>query len=117
MCLQELNSIIQQLEIFCQDFEVNIAFNFSMMSQINETTSDRIFNMSFVEFLEAIARLSDQLPFFPLIYSLQQLQSIDDFSKPLSMKLDAFCKLMTSKILFNNHQGNQIISLSSVDEQ
>ena len=40
--------------------EVGIIFNLSMMTQVNETSSDRHFHMSFDEFIEAIARVADK---------------------------------------------------------
>ena len=36
-----------------------MAFNLSMMVQIDELNSDRMFQMSFVEFLEALARMAE----------------------------------------------------------
>lgn len=40
--------------------DIQLAFNLSMMTQVDELNQDRIFQMSFVEFLEAVARVAEK---------------------------------------------------------
>ncbi|EGR31140.1 leucine rich repeat protein [Ichthyophthirius multifiliis] len=64
MSLDELQKIIS-LTAIAEDENfgtnvVNFAYNQSMMTQIDELQSDRIFQMSQVEFYEAIARIAEE---------------------------------------------------------
>lgn len=44
---------------------MNISFNVSMQARINEVTSDKHMKMSYIEFLEALARVADILSYPP----------------------------------------------------
>lgn len=46
--------------------DIQLAFNLSMMTQVDELNQDRIFQMSFVEFLEAVARVAEKYSPQPL---------------------------------------------------
>lgn len=64
MCLEELIDMCKHAELFDENFverDVNLAFNMSMMTQIDEITKENLFRMTFVEFLEALARIADKL--------------------------------------------------------
>ena len=64
MCLEELIDMCKNTNLFDENFverDVNLAFNMSMMTQVDELTIERIFRMSFVEFLEALSRIADKL--------------------------------------------------------
>ena len=66
MCLDEFHDISSHAGFFdlnCVERDVNLAFNLSMMTQVDELENDRIFQMSFLEFMEGIARLADKLSF------------------------------------------------------
>ncbi|KAL4463939.1 hypothetical protein ABPG74_005876 [Tetrahymena malaccensis] len=70
MCLEELNNIIA-LSGLLNDEKfgsqvANFAFNLSMMTQVDEQTQDRIFQMSIVEFYEALARIAEEANLQPL---------------------------------------------------
>ena len=41
--------------------QVNIHYNLSMMTQVDELESDRHMNMTFTEFLEAVGRVAERL--------------------------------------------------------
>ena len=43
--------------------DIPLCFNLSMMTQIDEVDSERVSEMSFVEFLEAFAHLADLVSF------------------------------------------------------
>ncbi|EGR29347.1 leucine rich repeat protein [Ichthyophthirius multifiliis] len=74
MCLDELIRIVS-LAGLTEDEHFGstvcyFAFNLSMMTQIDELQSDRIFQMSQVEFYEALARIAEEasLPVGPGVY-------------------------------------------------
>ncbi|CAD8184428.1 unnamed protein product [Paramecium pentaurelia] len=65
MSLQELQDMcshigLNQLDTYGPNTSL-FAFNKAMMTQIDEVNSDRIFQMSFVEFLEAFARIAEDI--------------------------------------------------------
>ncbi|CAD8099201.1 unnamed protein product [Paramecium primaurelia] len=87
MCLDELHEICGIAGLFDERFvdrDADLAFNLSMMLQIDELESDRIFQMSLIEFMEAIARISEKvsLPATPDM-SWEQRQQ-----QPLHIKLE-----------------------------
>jgi len=76
MCLEELRRFCNDCELFgetFQDREVTLAYNFSIMLQIDELNSDRHMQMYFTEFIEAFARIADKCalaPYFPKVDDL-----------------------------------------------
>jgi hypothetical protein len=63
MCLDELSEICRLLNIYEWDFaekDMQLAFNLSMMTQVDEISQNRTFEMAFIEFLEACARISEK---------------------------------------------------------
>ncbi len=63
MCLDEINDICKMANLYDENFverDAFIAFNLSMMTQVDELNNDRIFQMQFVEFLEAVARIAEK---------------------------------------------------------
>ena len=76
MCLEELIDMCKNASLFDENFverDVCLAFNWAMMTQVNEILSERIFRMYFVEFLEAIGRIANKLS--PLKIGATQVQS------------------------------------------
>jgi hypothetical protein len=67
MCLDEFKDICQRVGMSMsgwaveRDFMVN--FNCSMMTQIDEVYNERIYRMTEIEFIEALARMSELLKF------------------------------------------------------
>lgn len=64
MCLEEFYDIFKHASLLDENFverDVYTAFNLAMMTQVDELNSDRIFQMTFVEFLEALSRCADKL--------------------------------------------------------
>lgn len=62
MSLVEFHDICNAANLCNERFttrEIDIAFNLAMMTQVNELESDRHFQMSFSEFLEALGRVAD----------------------------------------------------------
>lgn len=46
--------------------DVPVAFNLSMMTQVDELNNNRFIEMTFVEFLEALARVAEQISLHPI---------------------------------------------------
>ena len=64
MSHEEFVSILERSGLLNEHFanrEAIPLFNLSMMTNIEETAKDRHLNMSFVEFLEALARVADRM--------------------------------------------------------
>lgn len=69
MCLDELSDICKHCNLYDENFverDMQLAFNLSMMTQFDELSNDRIFQMTFIEFLEAFARIADKLSPCPI---------------------------------------------------
>ncbi|KAL4510557.1 hypothetical protein ABPG72_004711 [Tetrahymena utriculariae] len=98
MCLEELNNIITFSGLLNDDKfgsqVANFAFNLSMMTQVDEQTQDRIFQMSIVEFYEALARIAEEanlqlLPGIPNVEEQTQLSYEQRKNLLLAYKLEA----------------------------
>lgn len=64
MSLEELIDLCKHANLFDENFverDVNLAFNTAMMTQMDELNSEKFFRMTFVEFLEALARIADKM--------------------------------------------------------
>jgi hypothetical protein len=63
MSLEELRNFIFKIGIedSINEREIPLIFNVSMMTQVDELLTKRIFEMSFVEYLEVIARLANRV--------------------------------------------------------
>ena len=63
MSLEEYVDMFAKAELLDENFgyrEIGPLFNMSMMTQKNEIESDRHLNMTFVEFIECLARCADK---------------------------------------------------------
>ena len=63
MSFDELHTICDKAGLIdenCVERDINLAYNLSMMTQIDELESDRIYQMNWIEFLEALARISEK---------------------------------------------------------
>ena len=64
MSLDELNDICKNGNLYDENFverDMNIAYNLSIMTQVDELYLAKGSEMQFVEFLEAIARIAEKL--------------------------------------------------------
>lgn len=65
MCLDEFKDICQRAGLFLPGCAVErdcmVNFNASMITQVDELTSERIYRMTEIEFIEALARMSEYL--------------------------------------------------------
>eukprot|EP00828_Plagiopyla_frontata_P014007 TRINITY_DN18494_c0_g1_i1.p1 TRINITY_DN18494_c0_g1~~TRINITY_DN18494_c0_g1_i1.p1 ORF type:complete len:159 (-),score=23.08 TRINITY_DN18494_c0_g1_i1:38-514(-) len=93
MSLEELNSLASRAALFGDTFgekQLNLSFNLSMMIQPDELKQDRLFQMSFVEFLESLARMAEPLS----LKSPSPVASVyeqDRTKQPLYLKLEGLC--------------------------
>ena len=63
MSLEEFQKLCFDAELVgdnCAERDLSLFFNLAMMTQIDEVTKDRHFQMQFVEFIEAITRVAWQ---------------------------------------------------------
>lgn len=63
MCVEEFHDLFKHANLYDENFverDVLLAFNYAMMTQIDEISNDRIFQMTFVEFLEALSRCAEK---------------------------------------------------------
>lgn len=70
MCLEELRRFCSDSQLLgdaFQDREILIAYNFSVMLQVDEVNNDRHLQMYFPEFIEAFARIADKIALIPFV--------------------------------------------------
>jgi NLR family CARD domain-containing protein 3 len=75
MSLDEFQEIFKQADLMTESIvekDLKSAFCISMMTQVDELNSDRIFQMSVLEFMEALARVADKLS-LPDYYSKNEM--------------------------------------------
>ena len=92
MCLEEFHDIFRHANLLDENFverDIYLAFNLAMMTQVDELGQDRIFNMTFVEFLEALSRCAEKLSFAKI------------GSDPVKFFVLFYCILHIYKILIN----------------
>ena len=79
MCLDELRRFIFDVKIEdkLNERDIPLIFNLSMMTQVDELMTTRIFEMTFVEYIEAFARLAN----------LVSLPSLQIAPKEVSVKI------------------------------
>lgn len=64
MCLEEFYEMFKHANLLDENFverDIYLAFNLAMMTHYDELTIDRIFQMTFVEFLEALSRCAEKI--------------------------------------------------------
>jgi len=70
MSIHEFIELVGQANVVNDDFgqrEIGSIFNLAMMTRVDELTQEKHMNMSYVEFLEAIGRISQRLKLPSLI--------------------------------------------------
>lgn len=63
MCLEELTNICKNMDLIDENFverDINLAFNLSQMTEIDEINQDKNSQLQYVEFLEALARIAEK---------------------------------------------------------
>ena len=64
MCMNEFIDLINLSGVIDDNFgarEISVLFNLSMMTQIDEVNKERHYQMAFIEFVEALARVADRV--------------------------------------------------------
>lgn len=106
MCLDEINDICKIGNLYDENFverDAFIAFNLSMMTQVDELNNDRIFQMQFVEFLEAVARIAEKYSPQPITTHHSDGMPYDQrFALPLHLKLEAICIIFLKTLVDTN---------------
>ena len=68
MCLEEFYRIVNDMGLLndnCGERDATLFYSLAMMTQVDELESDRIYQMQFVEFLEAFSRIADKFSAAP----------------------------------------------------
>jgi hypothetical protein len=75
MSLSEVKQLIDHsgIDKDITERDISISFNCSMMTQVDELTSERIFEMSFTEFIELIGRLADKTSLCSMYYTEEEV--------------------------------------------
>ncbi|KAL4496016.1 hypothetical protein ABPG72_015438 [Tetrahymena utriculariae] len=105
MSINEFTDMVKSynlLDEFLTERDILLAFNLAMMTQVDELNNDRFIQMTFVEFLEAIARLADKKSMLPLgtvdgSYNLQERLQVR-----LEFKLESLLDLIKQRIIQQN---------------
>ena len=106
MSLDEWYDLLFKSELINDTFlnkDVGPAFAMSMMTNKFELDSDRHLNMSFVEFLEAIARVADKYTTTQLIDNFPGLPAKNPFSLDKKVECVAL-KIMKSCLSFTTYE-------------
>ncbi len=64
MSLSEFTDLMTEANVLNDDFgqkQVAVQFNLAMMTQIDEFENDKFLNMNFVEFLDALVRVAENI--------------------------------------------------------
>ena len=96
MALEEFEAMMTEAGFVDEHFgvrEIGPLFNISMMTNLRESDTDRHLNMTFIEFLEAVARCADKFELMFLEDQFPNYKSKNPFK--LDKKLECIClKLM-----------------------
>lgn len=69
MSIQEFKDMVLKYELLDEilvERDISLSFNLAMMTQVDELNVDRHYQMTFVEFLEAISRMAEKKSMVPL---------------------------------------------------
>ena len=94
MSLDEYRFLIKRanLEKEIIDRDINLTFNISIQTQVDELDSTRLFEMHYVEFLECICRLADKVSLPNMYYTEEEGRNLgrdERDAQALCMKLEA----------------------------
>lgn len=91
MCLEEFNRLLTDMGLFNDNLgerDATLLFSLGMMTQLDELGSDRIYQMQFVEFLEAFARAVDKFSAAPFGKTEAEIPYEQRAEQPLNIKLE-----------------------------
>lgn len=108
MCLEEFRKLIfdSGLDKEIKEKSIQLLFNHSMMTQVDELFSYRIFEMCFVEFIEVFARFADAISLPSLYYEAEDIEAgiekAELEAQPLCLKIEALLvKFMHTVVPWN----------------
>ena len=125
MSINEFYDLIWETNVVDDEFgqrEIGTLYNLSMIQRLDELDDDKHMNMTFVEFLEGIARVAEKLKLPPIIEKSEQdvikydkiMKSIESRRKSiitsasLTQKIETFIYMMSIACLPREH--NVILS-------
>lgn len=132
MCADEFIKMISDSGIVSDRFgnrEIGIIFNLSMMTQVNETSSERHYKMMFDEFIEAVARVADKCNLLLISSSYFGIDLLEqggkgvDINKQLEKKQTLVPEANTkdifdpATIVSNAHRNNDEANNSEANEE
>ena len=100
MSLAEFRDIIMKYELLDDLFverDITVCFNLSMMTQVDELSTDRPFQMMFVEFLEALSRVAEKKSMVPLGELPEQYSVEERIQVKLDYKIESLLAYMKKK--------------------
>jgi hypothetical protein len=72
--------------------DIGLCFSLSMMTQVDELKANRVWEMSFVEYLELLGRLADKISLCSLYYGEDEIPEVpkaEREAQPLCLKVEA----------------------------
>ncbi|KAL4496017.1 hypothetical protein ABPG72_015439 [Tetrahymena utriculariae] len=100
MNVYELQEMIKQYDLlddFLTERDVLLSFNLSMMTQENELSCDKYIQMSFIEFLECLARLAEKKSMVPVGENPEAYTDQERKNLQLCYKLESLLEQMKTK--------------------
>ncbi|EGR27628.1 leucine rich repeat protein [Ichthyophthirius multifiliis] len=100
MSVYEFRDMVYKYELLderLQERDIIISYNLSMMTQVDELNNDRFIMMSFVEFLEALARLSEKKSMIPVGEREEEYNEDERFQIKLQFKIESLLHYMKKK--------------------
>ncbi|EWS75791.1 hypothetical protein TTHERM_000118777 (macronuclear) [Tetrahymena thermophila SB210] len=100
MSIYEFTDMVKHFKLLSESFtekDVQIAFNLSIMIQIDEINNNKFINMSFIEFIEALGRVAEKKILIPL----NMLKSIQNSGETDKIKLEYRLELLLNHLKEN----------------
>lgn len=120
MSLEEYRNLI--IDCGCnkmlKERDINLCYVLSFETQVNELTTTRIFEMSYIEFLEGVARQADRISLPSLYYKeedeIKNLTDQEREKQPLCLKIEALLVKMMHTVVPHNTIRKYTIPADSV---
>ncbi|KAL4468590.1 hypothetical protein ABPG74_005093 [Tetrahymena malaccensis] len=103
MNIYEFTDMMKHFKLLNETFterDILIAFNLSMMIQVDEVNNNKFINMSFVEFLEALSRVAEK----KFLTQQQIVQNIQNSGEINQIKLEYKLELLLNHLKENIHK-------------
>ncbi len=91
--------MVQELNLKIAERDVNLAFNSSTMTEVDEITKTKHLELSFIEFIEAISRISEIVSIPPYGFENEDIWTAERTKQlPLHVQIESLCILMFKTI-------------------